>query len=93
MEIAGKLLNRSKLLKKHAEEWISDQANQFADTQESAKIQEQIDMLIEEINRYAEAYGGGVMEFDQYMELAKASKREKEGYQKQLDELKARVSP
>ncbi len=57
------------------------------------KIQEQIDRLTEEANRYAKAYGSGGMEFDQYMELAKATKRKKEGYQKQLDELKARVSP
>lgn len=86
-------LTDPKLLKKHAEEWISDQANRSADTQERAKIQEQIDRLTEEINRYAKAYGGGAMEFDQYMELAKATKRKKEGYQKQLDELKVRVSP
>lgn len=86
-------LTDPKLLKKHAEEWISSQANQSTDTQERAKIQEQIDRLTEEINRYAKAYGGGAMEFDQYMELAKATKRKKEGYQKQLEELKAKVSP
>lgn len=33
------------------------------------------------------------MEFDQYMELARAAKRKKEGYQQQLAELKAKVSP
>lgn len=86
-------LTDPKLLKKHAEEWISSQANQSTDTQERAKIQEQIDRLTEEISRYAKAYGGGAMEFDQYMELAKATKRKKEGYQKQLEELKAKVSP
>ena len=86
-------LTDPKLLKKHAEEWLSDQANRSADTQERAKIQEQIDRLTEEINRYAKAYGGGAMEFDQYMELARAAKRKKEGYQQQLTELKAKVSP
>lgn len=33
------------------------------------------------------------MEFDQYMELARAAKRKKEGYQKQLGKLTAKVSP
>ena len=63
------------------------------DTQERVKIQEQIGKLTEEINRYAKAYGSGGMEFDQYMELARAAKRKKEGYQKQLNELKAKVAP
>jgi len=86
-------LTDPKLLKRHAEEWISDQANRSADTQERVKIQEQIDKLTEEANRYNKAYGAGAMEFDQYMELARATKRKKEGYQKQLEELKAKVSP
>ncbi len=86
-------LTNSELLKKHAEEWIREQANRSADTQERLKIQEQIDKLTEEINRYAKAYGSGVMEFDQYMELVRAARRKKEGYQRQLEELKARVSP
>jgi len=86
-------LTDPKLLRKHAEEWISDQVNRSADTQERAKIQEQIDRLTEEINRYAKAYGSGGMDFDQYMELARTAKRKKEGYKKQLDELTAKVLP
>lgn len=86
-------LTDPKLLKKHAEEWISDQASRSADTQEREKIQEQIDKLTEEANRYAKAYGSGGMEFDQYMELAKVTKKKKEGYQRQLEDMKLKVSP
>lgn len=86
-------LTDPKLLKSHAEEWISDQASRSVDTQERVKIQEQIDKLTEEANRYAKAYGSGGMEFDQYIELAKATKKKKEGYQRQLEDIKLKVSP
>lgn len=82
-----------KLLKQHAEEWIQDQASRSVDTQERTKIQEQINKLTEEANRYAKAYGSGGMEFDQYMELARIAKRKKEGYQKQLEDLREQTSP
>lgn len=88
-----KHLTDPKLLKRHAEEWIQVQTNRTVDTQERIKIQEQIDKLTEEANRYAKAYGSGAMEFDQYMELARVTKRKKEGYQKQIEELDTKTSP
>ena len=48
---------------------------------------------VREANRYNKAYGAGAMEFDQYMELSKAVRRKKKGYQKQLEELRTKISP
>ena len=46
----------------------------------------QIEKITEEEKRYSKAYGGGTLEFEQYMELVKDAKKRKKGFQKEIEE-------
>lgn len=48
--------------------------------------------ITEEEKRYAQTYGSGTLEFEQFQEVIKDAKKRKLGLQRQLDELVARKS-
>lgn len=49
-------------------------------------------MDLEEEKRYSKAYGGGALEFEQYMELVKDAKKRKKGFQKEIEEQEVLTS-
>jgi len=86
-----KYLTKPELIKKHAKKWLKSQAHQDSNLKEKQRLNELIAKVVSEEERYAKAYGSGSLEFDQFTELMKQTKRRKTSLQKQLVEVEQRV--
>lgn len=88
----GKYLTEPSLLKKYAESWLKEQAENQELLQEKEKIKELFIKALDEEKRYAKAYGEKMIEFEQFKELMKDVKNRKEALKKQLTDLTAESS-
>lgn len=86
-----KLITNPLSIKKHAEEWLRMQINSDFNQRERVKLGGFMKKIEEEESRYARAYGVGSLEFGQFQELMKDTKKRKDAYQKQLDELETKA--
>lgn len=68
------------------------QANNDYDEMEKQKLNEAMDKIAEEEQRYAKAYGTGILESGQFQEVMKDAKKRKLALQRQLEELETRSS-
>ena len=86
-ELKKRLFNYS-LLKKYAEKWLkSFSIISSEDMLEKQRLGEMIRKTGEEENRYSRAYGANTLEFEQFQDLMKDTKKRKVSYQKQLTDL------
>ncbi len=83
-----KYLTDKDYLRKQAEDWLVSEMNQNQVTvQEKEKLTEQMTKAKEEQSRYAKAYGAGSLDFDQFQELMKESKKKVGGWKTRLGGL------
>lgn len=86
-----KLLTNPKLLKEQASLWLNSQSDKRSQV-EKLKLAKLLQAVQEEEARYAQAYGKGLLEFEQFRNLVKESKRRKLSYQNQIEELDKQTS-
>lgn len=79
-------------LKKQAGEYLKTQRDDVMSYKEVAKLEALIQKITEEETRYAKAYGAGTLEFEQYMDLMKDTKKRKNSYREQLKILNQKVT-
>lgn len=87
-----KYLTRPELIKKHAQKWITTQVKRDENQQERENLEGILESIRAEEDRYSKAYGAGALEFDHFTELMKKTKGRKKGVEKQIAELKEKVS-
>ena len=87
-----KVLTKPEVLKECVNKWMQIQTNNNYDEIEKRKLNESMAKITEEEKRYAQAYGSGTLEFEQFQEVMKDAKKRKLGLQRQLDELAAKKS-
>ena len=76
------------ILKKYAEKWLkSFSVMSSEDMLEKQRLGEMIRKTGEEESRYSRAYGANTLEFEQFQDLMKETKKRKASYQKQLADL------
>jgi len=86
-ELKKRLFSYS-ILKKYAEKWLkSFSVMNSEDVLEKQRLNETIRKTEEEENRYSRAYGANTLEFEQFQDLMKDTKKRKLSYQKQLADL------
>lgn len=86
-----KRLNNYSQIKKYTEKWVKSLFTIGREDEiEQNRLNELIGKIAEEETRYAKAYGVGSLEFEQFQELAKDTKKRKLNYQKQLVKLASR---
>lgn len=91
-EELSRLLTNPETLSQHAQIW-SESRNDTTEfiKKEKDRLLELITQVKEEELRYAKAYGGQTLEFDQFKLLTQETKRKKAIYQNQIDNL--RIEP
>lgn len=87
-----KYLTQPELIKKHAEQWITKQVKKDDNQSEQKTLEGLLAKIEEEEDRYSKAYGAGTLDFDQFTELMKETKKRKKALEKQMAELKEKVS-
>jgi len=86
-ELKKRLFSYSILIK-YAEKWLkSFSVMSSEDMLEKQRLSEMIRKTGEEENRYSRAYGANTLEFEQFQDLMKDTKKRKVSYQKQLTDL------
>lgn len=78
------LMTDKKLVRAHAEQWVAKR--KVRPTELSEDVQEELKQLSEEEQRYAKAYGEGVMPFETYKDFAENIKQKRKALRAQADE-------
>lgn len=71
------VLTKPEALKECVNKWMQIQANNDYDKMERRKLNEAIEKVTQEEKRYAKAYGAGTLEFEQFQEVMKDAKKQK----------------
>lgn len=79
-------------LRVQAEKWLKVQTDNDLISKEKNKLLGMVRKIEDEENRYAKAYGGGALDFEQFMQLMKDTKRRKLPIERQIEELDAKAS-
>ncbi len=88
-----KYLTDKDYLRQQAQEWLTSEMNQNqTNALEKERLKEQITKAREEQERYAKAYGVETLDFEQFKDLMRESKRKVEELEKRLDELSIAIS-
>jgi site-specific DNA recombinase len=88
-----KVMTEPELLKKCATDWMRLQVQNDLDEEDKNRLNNLVQNVVDEEKRYAKAYGSGTLEFEQFQELIKESKKKKALYKKQLAEIESKSSP
>ncbi len=84
-----KFVKDPETLRKKVEEVLKERKEKSANKQENDRLTTLIVKIEEEEQRYAKAYGAGAMEFEQFKDLMRETKKRKLGFQDQLETIKA----
>lgn len=84
-----KFVKDPRILRKKAEEVLQERREKTANKHEFDRLTGLINKLEEEEQRYAKAYGVGTLEFEQFKDLMRETKKKKQNFQVQLENLKA----
>lgn len=84
-----KFVKDPRILRKKVEEVLQERKEKAANKLEYDRLTGFIDRLEEEELRYAKAYGTGTLEFEQFKDLMRETKKKKLNFQVQLETLRA----
>ncbi len=87
-----KFINNPSLIRQAAENWLRESGDNDKDRLEKQELTEFIARVDDEEQRYAKAYGAGALDFEKFKELMRGTKRKKDGYQQQLDNLNNKIA-
>lgn len=86
-----KFLTNTSWIRRCAENWLKTQTNSEADRLEMERLTKFINNLSEEEKRYAKAYGQSELEFEQFKDLMRETRKKKLAYQEESNVLNTKI--